>query len=344
MDRQSVAQMWGTCFAEAVAEIAGDGGGVAAEGPIATYMNRNYRIPADITERLMSYAQKIGAIHRTELADYSVTVEVNEGYSPTTRRNLTIDAGRATDRGDYPVSYATTSNRPTTPAVMFPEATKDTVTSGEAEAAPKTPRKGTDQCEQWYKEHLSRRYENARIIAESPAPERTDYTADPLAARRGEIEAQSQHNYRRYSRKEMQELGCGNSRLSGVRRSYWTEADRIIHWLYHKPARMQEITELYYERGAHSPEEQQTLRAALNDLKEAGKLHHRRRNGKTVAKLAHGVKPRSYNRNDFNNIPEPPEVTGEEEQPQIEQSFEPQVIAEMAGAFSGASYTESWDS
>jgi hypothetical protein len=325
MDRASVAHLFGTCFAEALRERVGNNGGYAT-GSVAADLGREHRIPAEYVERVTGYAASIGAIEARELADGGEVFSYTESYKQTTRQILALDAGRAEDRGDYAVSYGTADTRPRTPAVIFPEATKDTVTAGEAEAAPKTTRSGPDQCELWYKDHLCRRDENARIIAASLAPERKDYTADPLAAYRERIEAHTGETARENTSKT-------EARLK------WPEADRLINWLYHRPGQAQEIKSLYYERGAHSPEDQEEIRAALNELKEAGKISRSRRGGRVIARLKDGVKPRNYT---CPEMEETPEYQKEAEAEEPEQSFDPAVMAEMTAA--GASYTESWDS
>jgi DNA-binding transcriptional ArsR family regulator len=340
MDRASVAHLFGTCFAEALRERVGNNGGVGS-GKLAAELGREHRIPAEYIERVTGYAASIGAIEAREFADGSEVFEYTDSYQQTTRQNLAIDAGRAAERGDYAVSYAPADQRPRTPAVLFPETTKDTVTAGEAEAAPtdsKTTRSGPDQCELWYKDRLRRRQENARIIAVSPAPQRKDYTADRLAAYREQIADRTGSNASRYSRKHMQ-TGDENTRRAAVRGKHWTETDRLINWLYHRPGQAQEIKSLYYERGAHSPEDQETLRAALNELREAGKITRNRRGGRVIASLRDGVKPRNYTRPETE---ETPEYQEEAETEEPEQSFDPQVMAEMSAA--GASYTEVWDS
>jgi hypothetical protein len=330
MDRASVAHLFGTCFAEALRERVGNNGGYAT-GSVAADLGREHRIPAEYVERVTGYAASIGAIEARELADGGEVFSYTESYQQTTRQILALDAGRAEDRGDYAFSYGSADTRPRTPAVLFPEATKDTVTAGEAEEAPKTTRSGPDQCELWYKDHLRRRDENARIIAEaktSPAPERKDYTADPLAAYRERIEAHTGETARENTSKT-------EARLK------WPEADRLVNWLYYRPGQAQEIKSLYYERGAHSPEEQEEIRATLNQLREAGKISRGRRGGRIIVSLRDGAKPRRYTRRELEKLERYTEHR-EADQDEPEQSFDPQVMAEMAAA--GASYTESWDS
>lgn len=350
MDRSSVAHLFGKCFAEALRERVMDDGGYVAGEKVCGEMGRQYRIPAEYVERVTGYAVRNGAVAVTELADESTVIEFVEDYQPSTTRILCLDALRAEDRGDYPVRYGAVCSgtpRAATPAVLFPFSTMDTVTSGEAltEAATKKTRKsGSDWCAVWRKNHWERWEENFRIIIEGrakAATERTDYTADPLAGQREGIEEKSRRNAHSYSRKEMRELGCTNTRRANVRRNQWTEAERLVNWLYNKPGRMQEIEALYYERGAHSPEEREVIREALNELKEAGKVVSTRRGGRRVAKLAAGVRPRRYIPRDYTNIAEQ-EVVDETQDSSPEQSFDPQVMAEMAAA--GAGYTEGWDS
>lgn len=346
MDRASVAHLFGTCFAEALRERIMDDGGYVAGERICAEMSRQYNIPAEYVERVTGYAVRNGAVEVRELADESTVMEFVEGYQPSTTRILCLDALRAEDRGDYPVRYGAVCSgtpRTATPAVLFPESTMDTVTSGEDQAAKKTTkRSGNNWYALWYNAYQKRREENARIIAESKtATKRTDYTADPLSGVREEIEDKSCRNAHSYFRKEMQELGCTNTRRANVRRNHWTEAERLINWLYNKPGRMQELEALYYERGAHSPEDREVIRKALNELKEAGKVVSTRRGGRRVAKLAARVRPRRYIPRDYANIAEQ-EMVDETEDSSPEQSFDPQVMAEMSAA--GAGYTEGWDS
>jgi hypothetical protein len=381
MDRASVAHLFGECFAEALRERVGDNGSVGS-GKIAAELGREHHIPAEYVERMTGYAARIGAVDAVELADESTAFYYTDDYQETTRRTLAIDAGRAdgeNERGDYAVSYGPTENerfyrrntgraarlwiaaraavsvdccalliaairrfrtviltrRPETPAVIFPEATKDTVTAGEVEAAQptsKTTRKGQDDCERWYQQAISRRKENARIIAASPAPQRRDYNADPLAAHRESIEAQAGETARE------------NTAKTEARRN-WREADRLINWLYYRPGQAQEIKSLYYERGAHSPEQQEVIREALNYLKARKKVSRDRSSDKVVIRLVEGVKPRRYTRRELKELEwyeeqEIADETAEDTGP--EQSFDPQVMAEMAAT--GASYTEDWDS
>jgi hypothetical protein len=334
MDRTSVAHLFGTCFAEALRERVGDNGSVGS-GNTAAELGRQHRIPAEYIERMTGYAAKIGAVDAVELADESTAFYYTDDYQQTTRRILALDAGRAEDRGDYAVSYAPADERPRTPAVLFPEATKDTVIAGEAEQAPKTTRKGQDDCERWYQQAISRRQENARIIAASPAPQRKDYTVfhnDPLAVHRERVEAQAGDEARE------------NNAKAKARRE-WIEADRLINWLYHRPGQAQEIKSLYYDRGAHSPEDQERISAALNRLKDQKKIHHRRRSGRSIVRLAKDVTPRRYTRRELEQYTEQEtadETDGNNEDTGPEQSFDPQVMAEMAAA--GASYNENWDS
>ncbi|WP_047865412.1 hypothetical protein [Rubrobacter aplysinae] len=337
MDKASVAHLFGTCFAEALRERVGDNGSVGS-GKIAAELGSEHHIPAEFVERMTGYAARIGAVDAVKLADESTAFYYTDDYQQTTRRTLAIDAGRAEDRGDYAVSYAPADTRVSklrTPAVLFPEATKDTVTAGEAEAAPKSTRTGQDECERWYQQAISRRQINAQIIATSPAPQRKDYTADPLAAYRERVEAQAGDEAREnYAKAEA--------------RRKWREADRLINWLYHRPGQAQEINSLYYERGAHSPEAQERISAALNRLKDLKKVYRSRRGGKVYARLAEGVKPRRYTRRELEGYEEvqtqeiADETAGNEEDTGPEQSFDPQVMAEMAAT--GASYTEAWDS
>lgn len=334
MDKASVAHLFGECFAEALRERVGDNGSVGS-GKIAAELGSEHHIPAEYVERMTGYADRIGAVDAVELADESTAFYYTDDYQQTTRRILALDAGRAEDRGDYAISYApadTRVSKPRTPAVLFPEATKDTVTAGEAEAAPGTTRKGQDECERWYQQAISRRQENAAIIAASPAPQRKDYTADPLAAYRERVEAQAGDEARE------------NHAKAEARRK-WTEADRLINWLYYRPGQSQEINSLYYERGAHSPAEQERISVALNRLKDEKKVRRSRRGGKVYARLVEGVKPRRYTRRELKELEQYTEQeiadeTAEDTGP--EQSFDPQVMAEMAAT--GASYTEDWDS
>jgi hypothetical protein len=331
MDKASVAHLFGTCFAEALRERVGDNGSVGS-GKIAAELGSEHHIPAEYIERMTGYAARIGAVDAVELADESTAFYYTDDYQQTTRQILALYAGRAEDRGDYAVSYGPADTRPRTPAVLFPEATKDTVTAGEVEAAPKTTRKGQDDCEKWYQQAISRRKENARIIAASKTPERKDYTVfhnDPLAAYRERVEAQAGDEAREnYAKAEA--------------RRKWRETDRLINWLYYRPGQAQEIQSLYYERGAHSPAEQERISAALNRLKDRKKVSRSRRGDKVYARLAEGVKPRRYTRRELEQYTEQEVADETAEDTGPEQSFDPQVMAEMAA--DGASYTEAWDS
>lgn len=342
MDRYSVAQMWGTCFAEKVAEIVDDGGGIATEEAITGYMAREYRVPAEIVERVMDYAARIGAVEITELADGSATIRTAPGYAPTSQRLIApgaeATAPRATERGDYPVSYDASSPRhPATPAVMFlahafqPNDHQPTQSS----------RRGADELTRWQNEHRRNVAENDRIIERDrdkirgilrPRPN----AADRLKPYRKQIDNASKRNAAHYSRDEMKRGGCENTQRAEVRTRIWTEADRIIHYLYQRPGKQQEITRFYSDRGCIEPEAREEMRQAVNELLQAKRIRAATRNGKRYMRLFPGVKPRRYTDEDFEQVAaliaaEIQQAT-QEEPPEIEESYDPHILAEFAPA------------
>lgn len=210
---------------------------------------------------------------------------------------------------------------------------------------------------EWRKNYWSRQNKNAAIIEASPAPERIDFHADIVPASvREKIEADSRINNYYFTRSHRQNHGCINCQQTNAR-SEWPEADRIINWLAARPYRAQEIKAFYYERGAHTPGQQNRLKATLSKLKKQSKIRTVRRGGRWMIQLSANVKPRAYTVEDYRHTgaahasgdDKPLEedsgnsdLEKEGEQPEQEQSFEPVVMAEMAA--SGASYSEAWDS
>ncbi len=349
MAENSVARMWGTCFAEALRERVMDQGGFAAEERIAGGMGREYRIPAEYIQRVMVFAREIRAVESFELADGTTTIQAVAHYTPESGMIDASQAQQAEERGDYPVSYDLTDDRPATPAVMFPadhaadadDRPASRHTEGGSSPDSENEMKRIERNRRRMRAECIARRKEGRALVIRPAAEISwqwnPAKPDPLADIREGIEARSRSNARNYSRKEMQ-TGCRNTRRAAVRGKLWSEAERIVNWLYQRPAKRQEIHGFYEDRGAQEAGRHEALRVALNELKEEGKIGNIQRGGKRYAVLAEGVKPRSYEKADFEDTA--PEEVEEAEEQEMEQSFDPAVMAEMVGT----GYIEEWDS